>query len=638
MYKLKKSLLSRLSTGITLMAIPIFVLSMGALFLQSRYFIREEANKHASSALDATMHRIKKYMLATEMAANANTWFIEHNFQPDTLLALSRRIVALNGNTHSCTISAAPDIFPQYGRYFSVYAARQGDTIVSLREQDYDYFDRRWYKAPVAQGEGCWVEPVFEHSEGAVRTDETVLSYCKPLYDRNQTEANGQKRLLGVLCVDLSFPLLAEAINAVEPEYPGSYYVMLGADGHFFYHPDAKRLFRKTITSDLDPQAHADIIAIGHEMVAGKTGHMHAQINGRECHVVYRPLPSSRWSIALVSPDSEILSSYYQLIYIVIALILVGLAIILWLCRRAVGHAVSPVSYLAGLTQQISEGHYDIEIPRTSREDAIGQLQNSFVTMQQSIEDHISRIRQTTEETKHRNEELASAMKLAEEGVRQKNVFIQNVSHQIRTPLNIILGFAHILRESQDMEEGELQEIRSMMSYNAFHLNRMVLMLFDSSDIGASEIWKSQHTDQISCNELGRDSIRYIHEHFPDLPIRLESEVPDSLQIVTNYLYLMRSIRELLYNAAKYSDGQHISLRIEQTEATVRFTIEDTGPGLSAESLDKIFKPFTKADDLSEGLGLGLPLARSHIISLGGILEHDDSYHNGCRFIVIMPK
>ena len=638
MYKLKNSLLSRLSTGITLMAIPIFVLSMGALFLQSRYFIRQEASDHASSALDATMHRIKKYMLATEMAANANTWFIEHNFQPDTLLALSRRIVALNGNTHSCTISAAPDIFPQYGRYFSVYAARQGDTIVSLREQDYDYFDRRWYKAPVAQGEGCWVEPVFEHSEGAVRTDETVLSYCKPLYDRNQTEANGQKRLLGVLCVDLSFPLLAEAINAAEPEHPGSYYVMLGADGHFFYHPDAKRLFRKTITSDLDPQAHADIIAIGHEMVAGKTGHMHAQINGRKCHVVYRPLPSSRWSIALVSPDSEILSSYYQLVYIVIALILVGLAVILWLCRRAVGHAVSPVSYLAGLTQQISEGHYDIEIPRTSREDAIGQLQNSFVTMQQSIEDHISSIRQTTEETKHRNEELASAMKLAEEGVRQKNVFIQNVSHQIRTPLNIILGFAHILRESQDMEEGELQEIRSMMSYNAFHLNRMVLMLFDSSDIGASEIWKSQHTDQISCNELGRDSIRYIHDHFPDLPVRLESEVPDSLQIVTNYLYLMRSIRELLYNAAKYSDGQHISLRIEQTEATVRFTIEDTGPGLSAESLDKIFKPFTKADDLSEGLGLGLPLARSHIISLGGILEHDDSYHNGCRFIVIMPK
>jgi signal transduction histidine kinase len=118
----------------------------------------------------------------------------------------------------------------------------------------------------------------------------------------------------------------------------------------------------------------------------------------------------------------------------------------------------------------------------------------------------------------------------------------------------------------------------------------------------------------------------------------LESEVPDSLQIVTNHLYLTRSLRELLYNAAKYSDGQHITLRIEQTEASVHFTVEDTGPGLSAESLDKLFKPFNKLDDLSEGLGLGLPLARSHILSLGGILEHDDTYHDGCRFIVIMPK
>ena len=638
MYRLRKSLLSKLSTGITLMAIPIFVLSLGALFLQSRYFIRQEASDHARSLLDATMHRIKKYMLTTEMATNANTWFIEHNFQPDSLLVLSRRIVMLNGNTNSCTISAAPDIFPQCGRYFSVYSVRRGDTIASIREQNYEYVDRQWYKTPVAQGDGCWVEPVFEHTEGEVRTDETVLSYCKPLYDRNQTGPDGKKRLLGVVCVDLSFPILTEAINAGEPEYPGSYYIMLGGNGHYFYHPDSKRLLRKTYASDIDPKAHADILAIGHEMVTGKEGHMHAQINGEKCHVVYRSLPSSKWSIALVSPDSEILHSYNQLTYIIIALIVIGLAIILWLCRRAVGHAVRPVSYLVGMSKQISEGHYDLEIPRTSREDAIGQLQNSFATMQQSIEERISSIQQASEETKRRNEELVTAMQMAKEGVRQKNIFIQNVSHQIRTPLNIILGFAQILRESQDMDEKELQEIRSMMNYNAFHLYRMVSMLFASSDTGASKAWKSQLTDQLFCNELARDSVRYIQDHFPGIEVHLESEVPDSLQIVTNHLYLMRPLRELLYNAAKYSDGQHITLRIEQTEASVRFTVEDVGPGLSAESIDKLFKPFNKLDDLSEGLGLGLPLARSHILSLGGILEYDDTYLEGCRFIVTMPK
>ena len=638
MNKLNNSLLSKLSAGIILMAIPIFVLSLGALFLQSRYFIRQEASEHAGSLLNTSMHRIKKYMLATEMAANANTWFIENNFHPDSLLALSRRIVALNGNTNSCTISAAPGIFPQYGRYFSVYSVRRGDTIASIREQDYEYFDRQWYKTPIANGDGCWVEPVFEHTEGVVRTEEAVISYCKPLYDRNKTEANGEKHLLGVVCVDLSFPLLAEAINAVEPEYPGSYYIMLGGDGRYLVHPDSKRLFRKTFASDIDPKANADIIAIGNEMTAGKEGYKHAMINGRKCHVTYMPITRSNLSIALVCPESEILKSYYLLTYLIIGLIVVGLAVILWLCRRAVGHAIRPISYLLGMSQQISEGNYDVEIPRAKREDSIGQLQNSFATMQQSIKDHISSIRQTSEEAQHRNEELVTAMNMAEEGVRQKNVFIQNVSHQIRTPLNIILGFSQILRENPDLQGDELKDIRDMMTHNAIHLNRMVNMLYDSSDTGTTEAWKSQLPYQVPCNELARESIDYTKSHFPGLSIRFESEVPDSLNITANHIYLMRPLRELLYNAAKYSDGEHISLRVSQTEASVRFTIEDVGPGLSAESLENLFKPFIKLNDLSEGLGLGLSLARYHIISQGGVLDLDTTYHDGCRFTIIMPK
>ena len=316
MYRLRKSLLSKLSTGITLMAIPIFVLSLGALFLQSRYFIRQEASDHARSLLDATMHRIKKYMLATEMATNANTWFIEHNFQPDSLLALSRRIVMLNGNTNSCTISAAPDIFPQCGRYFSVYSVRRGDTIASIREQNYEYFDRQWYKAPIARGESCWVEPVVDHTEGPVRLDEAVLTYSRPLYDKDR------KQVVGVVCADLSFKFLKEAVHSTKHDYADSYIIMLGGKGQYFIHPDSTRLLRKSIFSDVDASKQSDIIAIGHEMIDGKTGHMHAQINGRRCYVTYRPIPSSQWSIALVCPDSEILKSYNQLLNIIIALIL----------------------------------------------------------------------------------------------------------------------------------------------------------------------------------------------------------------------------------------------------------------------------------------------------------------------------
>lgn len=632
MNKPSQSLQTKLSLGILLMAIPIFVLSLGLLFVQSRYYIRQEASEHASSLLNTTMHQIKRYMLTVETATNSNAWLVERNFHPDSLQAICQRIVTLNRNVHSATICTAPDMFPGYGRYFSVYAVDKGDTIVSVREPGYEYFDRQWYKAPIARGESCWVEPVVDHTEGPVRIDEAVLTYSRPLYDKDR------KQVVGVVCADLSFKFLKEAVHSTKHDYADSYIIMLGGKGQYFIHPDSTRLLRKSIFSDVDASKQSDIIAIGHEMIDGKTGHMHAQINGRRCYVTYRPIPSSQWSIALVCPDSEILKSYNQLLNIIIALILVGLAVILWLCRRAVGHAIRPVSYLVGMSRQISEGNYDLEIPTSEREDAIGQLQNSFATMQQSIKEHLSTIRQTTEETQQRNQELAKAMKMAEESVRQKSLFIQNMSHQIRTPLNIILGFAQVLYESRNLPESDLQEIRSMMQYNTMHLNRMVLMLFDSSDTGAAEDWKSQRTDLVSCNKLAGECVTYTQSHFPGLSIGFKTKVPDSVQIQTNHLYLMRSLRELLYNAAKYSDGQHITMSVEQTEASVRFIIEDVGPGLSQESLEKLFTPFSKIDDLSEGLGLGLSLSRRHIISLGGDLVLDPDYHDGCRFIAIVPK
>ena len=142
----------------------------------------------------------------------------------------------------------------------------------------------------------------------------------------------------------------------------------------------------------------------------------------------------------------------------------------------------------------------------------------------------------------------------------------------------------------------------------------------------------------MSCNDIARESISYLKKHFPDVPIKFYSDLPDSMCIYSNSLYLMRTIRELLYNSAKYSDGKHLSIFINETDSTVRYIVEDVGAGLSEESYDLIFTPFTKVDDLSEGLGLGLPLSKRHALSLGGDLRLDTTYTNGCRFILDIPK
>jgi signal transduction histidine kinase len=184
----------------------------------------------------------------------------------------------------------------------------------------------------------------------------------------------------------------------------------------------------------------------------------------------------------------------------------------------------------------------------------------------------------------------------------------------------------------------ELATIAGMMKHNSAHLDRMVLMLYDSSDQAASEEQWLQRNEQVSPNKVARECIEHTLSHFPDLPIHFETDLDDDCSIQSNYLYLMRTLRELLYNSAKYSDKKHISLRVTATDKMIRFITEDVGAGIPEGSYDLIFNPFTKVDDLSEGLGLGLPLSKRHAKSLGGDLILDTSYHDGCRFILELPR
>ena len=367
-----------------------------------------------------------------------------------------------------------------------------------------------------------------------------------------------------------------------------------------------------------------------------------------DAHVFYDELPDTDWTLALICPDSEFEKSYRQLAHIAYFLFIGGLLLILIICYLLTRHTIKPLHKLLTHTKNIVSGQYAEVIPRSNRKDAIGRLQNSVVVMQQSLLEHVDSIRKTGEETKKHNEELARAQMLAEEGVQKKAIFIQNVSHQMRTPLNIIMGFADVLGESfaaqQDsasqslLQDAELADITETMTHNAIHLRRMVQMLYDSSEYGTSQELFSGKSEYVTINNIAQECIEYTRERFPKTTINFESNIPPRAVVKTNHLYLMRTLRELLFNAAKYSDGQHIMLRISETISTIRFTVEDVGPGIPSDTLGMIFKPFVKVDDLSEGLGLGLPLAKRHALSLGGDLIYDVDYHDGCRFILEVPK
>ena len=639
MFSVRRAFARKLSIGILLLAIPIFVVSLGILFTQSRHMIRLEAVGRANSVLNSTMQRISRNLLTIETATNAYSWLIERSLQPDSLLAYSRRVVQLNPHIDGCSISAEPDVFPQYGKHFSVYTVRETDTITTVIEEEYDYFSKIWYKTPRDLNKPCWVAYFDESDSLELTIDGMVASYGRPLY-------NADNRFVGIVSTDLSLLHLSKLMS-VEKPYPNSYFMMIDDQGRYFVHPDSTKLFTQTIFSGADPRRQTDLIALGHEMTAGNQGRMNAVIDGVSCLVCYKPVPGTSWSLAIVCPDRDVLASYHRLTYIVIPLLIIGLFVIVTLCSRAVGQTIHPLNELLDKTQSIAAGNMEVYIPHTQREDVIGNLQNSFATMLQSLNFHIGIVRYSSYQTKLRNEELEHATKLVQEADWQKTAFIQNVTHQIRTPLNIIMGFAQILgKESEDqLIEEEVKSLTSTMTHNSRLLSRIVLMLFDSSDSGTTKekIEAAKH-ESVPCNDVAREAVSYVKVYYPNLYIYFLSEVGDDFCIETNRFFLMLSLRELLYNAAKYSDQQNISLRITHSRlskghagGSVQFIVEDTGKGIAPEDRESIFKFFTKVDDLSQGLGLGLPLSKRHAQNLGGDLTLDTDYQQGCRFILEIP-
>ena len=114
----RRSLSTKLCLSILLIVTPIFILALGALYLQSCHFIHQEASERANSLLNTMTQRVRNYMSTIETSTNSNIWFLEEHFTPDTLQLTSHRVVSLNRYVRSCSISAVPNTFPKYGRYF----------------------------------------------------------------------------------------------------------------------------------------------------------------------------------------------------------------------------------------------------------------------------------------------------------------------------------------------------------------------------------------------------------------------------------------------------------------------------------------------------------------------------------------
>ena len=634
---IRQSLSTRLCLNILIVVVLVFSLSLGFLYWQSRYIIREEAIDEASHVLDNTALRVKGYMLEVETATRNILWLVNlHHHDKDSLLKYTHRIVANHPNTNGCSITMEPDFYPDDDYGFSAYSVRLDerpvpgkDSVKTVREAEYDYYDKVWYKTPRQKRTACWVDPFDDYNDGTLSSPELIASYCVPLN-------NQQGKFIGVIATDLSLKRLTETITAEHP-YEHSYFMMLGADGHYFVHPDTTKLLKQTIFTDTDPREHTDIVALGYEMTNGRTGHMEVKLNGKSHIVLYRPLEGTEWSVALVCPSNELLRGYSSLNYILLPLLVVGLLLLGMGCHRIVKHFIQPLGLLAAELRQIGHGDYEKPLPLSHRTDLIGQLQNNFCQMRRSISQHIRDAEHAKQETEQRTAELEQATLLARQASEQKTQFMQDMSHQIRTPLNIVHGFAQILRDDCGaIPEDEKKQIAETMYVQTNALDYMVSKLLTASLIESHQSISTD--DTVCCSELARDAFdRTSGLITHDAEMIMDCRVPDELTIKTNRHHLLIALTELLFNALHFTREGSVTMRVETVGDDLMFTIEDTGPGIPPDKADFIFEKFTKIDMFTEGLGLGLFLCRRVVQLMGGSLTLDTQYTDGSRFVLKLP-
>ena len=231
--------------------------------------------------------------------------------------------------------------------------------------------------------------------------------------------------------------------------------------------------------------------------------------------------------------------------------------------------------------------------------------------------------------------QLKKAYDHALESDKTKSAFIRNVTHEVRTPLNIISGFAQVISDP-NMVTGpeERAHIAEMMQKNTQLITSLVdEMLELSLNENAPEAVAKD--DVVEVNDLLRDILQE-NEYKVNKAVKLqfESDLSEDISLQTNEGMLKRVINLLLDNANKYTKKGSITLKASANDEQIILTVEDTGSGIHADAAEHIFERFFKVDSFREGLGLGLPLCRTIINRLGGTVDLDNSYQQGARFVV----
>ncbi len=221
-----------------------------------------------------------------------------------------------------------------------------------------------------------------------------------------------------------------------------------------------------------------------------------------------------------------------------------------------------------------------------------------------------------------------------------KSLFLQNMSHDVRTPLNAIVGFSQLLGLPEEyLEEGDKDKFVSYITNNSNVLMMLVDDILNMSDVesGNYKIVKQQAYVNEICR-MCQKTVEYRLQ--PGVVLDFTTDATDEMSVKTDPRRVQQILTNFLTNACKHTLSGQIIIDCNSTfdPDKILFSVTDTGPGIPPEKREKIFERFTKLDAYVDGAGIGLNICTTLAQKLGAEVRLDPTYTTGARFILAIPK
>lgn len=214
-----------------------------------------------------------------------------------------------------------------------------------------------------------------------------------------------------------------------------------------------------------------------------------------------------------------------------------------------------------------------------------------------------------------------------------KTIFLQNLSHEVRTPMNSIMGFADIMSTTPNLTKREYEDYSGIVLKNS----RQLFHLFNDA-LTASDIKSIKELKIVNINDICRRAVNNNKEDcLPGVEMKFIPCVGDT-NIMIDQDDIYKLVNNILNNSVKFTKAGSITLKTDYlSRSKFMISVTDTGPGIPADMHEKVFDSFYKVDELAQGVGLGLTICKMIADSMKGSISIDSSYTDGCRIIFVFP-